>query len=427
MLIYQFINGGWQVIEDINNPQTDDSAHYFPHPFEIVAGDVNGNGDDEIIWLREAPAGDGTTVRLVMVNRGTDTLPAFETPLDSDNGYRVLAMGDPDGDGRKELAAMRNNRIRYFHAVETGNTSIFTDYDGIITNSRSLQMANLDGAGYTAGARFSASPTSISTTLEAGTARVQTLSIQLTNIGSGGSLPITVIKESGASWFNFSLGGTTTPASIFVTQFDASALAPGTYRDRLKVTSTSGNVLNQPFYIPIELIVTEASFSLTPAFFSVVMPKTEPVSRTHTVAVSGLPGLTFSAAILSQPEFNQAARALGTQPTSARFAESGSLVLGSGNQEFITSLTRSAQSGRTISANEWPSGVPGVSVSSTGAIAPSTITVVVSSTQMTGDVAFGVLLVLADERAGSFPDNLKSSEFMLLRTDIAAFLPIISR
>jgi hypothetical protein len=38
-----------------------------------------------------------------------------------------------------------------------------------------------------------------------------------------------------------------------------------------------------------------------------------------------------------------------------------------------------------------------------------------------------VLLVLADERAGSFPDNLKSSEFMLLRTDIAAFLPIISR
>lgn len=322
---------------------------------------------------------------------------------------------------------MRNNRIRYFYAVESGNTALSTDFDGIVTNSRSLQMANLDGTGYAAGARFSASPTSISTSLEAGTVKVQNLSIQLSNVGSGGNLPITVSKEGSSNWFNFSVGSSTTPASIFITQFDASALTPGTYRDRLVVTSSAGNVLNQPYYIPIELIVTEASFSLNPTSFTAVMPQSEPKTESRYVAVNGLPGLTFTAAILSQPEFTEASRALGSQPTRGYFAESGSLVLGSGSQEFTTSLTRSAQGSRTAAANEWPSGVPGATASSAGVIAPDTITVVVSSTQMAGDVAYGVLLVLADERAGSFPDNLKSSEFLLLRTNTAAYLPVISR
>ena len=424
MLLYQYVNGHWPPIDDPNNEI--EKFTNFPHPFKVVTGDVNGNGDDEIIWLREVPANSGFK-HLVMVNRGTDTLPEFEMLLDADNGYRALAMGDPDGDGRKELAAMRNNRIRYFYAVESGNTALFTDYDGIATNSRSLQMANLDGTGYTAGARFSASPTSLSRTLEAGTVKIENLSIQLSNVGSGGSLPIAVVKESGSIWFNFSLGASTTPASIFVTQFDASTLTPGTYRDRLVVTSTNTNVLNQPFYIPIELIVTEASFSLNPTSFSVVMPLSEPVTRTHDIEVKGLPGLTFSAAIISQPEYNAATHALGAQPTSARFAESGSLILGSDSQEFTTSLTRSTQSSRATAATDWPSGVPGATASSAGTIAPDKITVTVSSTQMTGDVAYGVLLVLADERAGSFPDNLKSSEFLLLRTDIAAYLPVISR
>lgn len=427
LLIYQFINGGWTIVEDVNNPQTDDSSHYFPHPFDVAVGDVNNSGDDEIVWLREAPAGNTTTARLVVVNRGPDSLPAFETPLDSDNGYRVLAVGDPDGDGRKEIGVMRDNRIRVFSQVETGNTSLFDDTANIGTNLRSFKMANLDGEGYTAGARLSASPTSLSDTLQAGTVKTGNQLIQVTNIGSGDSLPITVSKEKGEDWFSFSVGSANTPASIFITQFNATKLAPGTYTDRLKVTSTNTTVLNQPFYIPIQLTVTEASFSVSPTSFGVVVPKTEPITKTESVTVNGLPGLTFSAAILSKPEFNAARSALGAEPTSARFADSGVLVLGSGDREFTTSVSRAATTARAAAAVSWPSGIAGVTASSAGTTVVDTITVAVSPTLMAGNTAHGILLVLADERAGEYPDNLKSVPFVAIRSEPPVYAPLIQR
>jgi len=427
MLIYQFVNGSWQIVEDPNNTQTDDSAHFFPHPFKVATGDINGNGDDEIVWLRDAPIGNTTTVRMVMINRGNDQLPAFESPLDSDNGFRVIAMGDPDGDGRQEVVVMRNNRIVVFTAPETGDTSQTRDYSGISTNLRSLKLANLDGPGYTAGARFSASPTSLSVTLMAGTKETNNYGIQLTNIGSGGSLPISVSKEQSAPWFNFSVPVNATPASIFVSGFDASNLAPGTYRDRLRVTSSNTNVLNQPFYIPIELIVTPASFSVSPASFGVAFSTTETVTQTYNVAVNGLPGLTFSAAILSKPEFNAATAALGGSPSSAYFAESGALVLGNGSQEYTTSVSRIVSDARAASANHWPSAFAWATASSASSTVPSIITVAVSPTLMTSTLGQGILIVMADKRAGAFPNNMKMSEFTAIQTDTPIRLPLIFR
>lgn len=432
LLIYQFINGGWTIVEDTNNPQTDDSAHFFPHPFDVAVGDVNGSGDDEIIWLREAPSGNTTTARLVVMNRGSDSQPTFETPLDSDNGYRVLAVGDPDGDGRKEIGVMRDNRIRVFSSVESGNTGLFDDTGNIGTNRRTLKMANLDGEGYKAGARFSASPTSLSETLQAGIVKSGTQLIQLTNVGSGGNLPISVSKESGAEWFSFSVADpASTPASIFITQFDASKLAPGVYTDRLKVTSTNTNVLNQPFYIPIQLTVTEASFSINPTSFGLVSPKTQPMTTTTGVTVNGLPGLTFTAAVMSKPEFGAATAALGMEPTRARYSESGALVLGNGSREFTTSLSRDLQGGdqnsRAAATSNWPSGIAGITASSGSTTVQETITVAMSPTLMTTDVAHGVLLVLADERAGAFPDNLKTASFVAIRSEPPVYAPVVRR
>jgi len=364
-----------------------------------------------------------------MINRGNDALPAFETPLDSDNGYRTLATGDPDGDGRDEVVIMRNNRIVVFNAVESGNTLLTGDYPNAGTNSRSLQLANLDGAaGYTAGARFDATPTSMSVTLMSGIKGTNNYSIQLKNIGSGGNLPFSVSKEQNAPWFKISVPiNATTPASIFVNEFDASNLAPGTYRERLRVTSSNTNVLNQPFFIPIELIVTPATFSVSPSFFAVTFDQTETLTKTHNVTVDGLPGLTYSAAILSQPEFNAAASALGGNPTSARFAESGDLVLGNGVNEYTTSVTRMGGSPRAASASNWPSAFPWAFASSASAVAPSTITVAISPTLMTPTLSEGVLLVLADDRAGAFPNNLKMVEFLALKTDSPIRLPLIFR
>ena len=428
MLLYQFTNGAWQIVEDSNNAESDDSAHFNPHPYKVVTGDINGNGDDEIIWLRDAPSGNTSIVRLVVINRGSDALPAFETPLDSDNGYRTLATGDPDGDGRDEVAIMRSNRIVVFTAVESGNTSLTRDYSNIGTNSRSLQFANLDGNGFVAGARFSASPTSLAVSLVSGTKDTQVLNIQLTNIGSGGNLPITISKEGNSAWFNFSLGTNTTPANIFVTPFDATNLAPGVYKDRLMVTSSNSGVLNQPFYIPVEMTVTAATFTLSSSPMSMAFSPSDTLTRTHTVGVGGLPGLTFSAAILSQPEVRAATAALGTKPTQAHFAESGALILGNGVDEYTTSISRSDVQAQAASASDWPSAFPWIQASSAGTVVPGNITIAVLPALMPADTASnGVLLVLADDRAGAFPDNMEMFEFSVVKSSAPIYLPITFR
>ncbi|MCL4835671.1 MAG: hypothetical protein KJZ86_24750 [Caldilineaceae bacterium] len=424
LLLYKSNNGNWPPIEDPNNEI--ETARNFPHPFKVATGDFNGSGDDEIVWLRDAPAGDSATVRLVVINRGSDNQPDFEKPLDSDNGYRVLATGDVEGDGRDEIALMRSNRIRIYTSVEDGNNSLFDDHN-VSTNSRSLKLANLDKNGFTAGAQLNASPTSLSQTLEAGTVKTQNLSIQIGNVGSGGDLPISVSKESNQDWYSFSVGSNTTPASIFITQFDASRLTPGTYKDKLKITSSAPNVINQPLYIPIEMIVTQASFNLSPSLFTLTSPKTDPITQTQGVLVNGLPGLTFTAAILSQPEFSAATAALGSTPTQGRWSSSGALVLGDGFSEYSLPAAGAGGVTRSLSANNWPSGLAWASASSPGSTVIATISVAISPTLMTADVGKGLLLVLADDRAGAYPNNLKISEFVVIRTDTPLFLPVIQR
>ncbi|MCB0134620.1 MAG: hypothetical protein KDD75_05870, partial [Caldilineaceae bacterium] len=114
-----------------------------PSPRVVFLADVTGNGDEEMYLLRDVPAGDARP-RLFISNLGIDGMFAFEVPLDSDNGYRYGAGGDIDGDGKDELAVVRDTGFKIFESPETNTNSYTVTLE---TNARTIVMGNLDALG----------------------------------------------------------------------------------------------------------------------------------------------------------------------------------------------------------------------------------------------------------------------------------------
>jgi hypothetical protein len=419
LLVFTFVNNVWGQAEGF-------STNFFPHPRYVFAADINGNGVDELFWLRELPANVGTGPRLYRVPRTGDGLPAFQSRLDEDNGYTRGAGGDTNGDGREEVVIMRNNKILMFNSPETGDTTTNTREWNVTTNGRSLVLANVDGTGYQAGARFAASRESVSVSLEAGTLSQAVLQIEVTNAGSGGNIPLTVVKESNVPWVSFSVSNATTPASIYLSGFTATQLAPGVYTERLRITSSAENVLNQPFYIPISLTVTEAKFSLSASNMSFVFRPDETAAKAQNIAVNGLPGLVFSAALLPKPEFQAAVAALGETPRFGFISEEGDVVLSNTiGEEYRIEVSEVTEV--SAAANSWPS-VEWATLESDRNTAPATITVTVQPEDVPNSVQRAVLVVIGDQRAGTYPENIKIAEVTVLK-DVTAIinLPFISR
>ncbi len=419
VLIYSFTNGAWQV-------QSTDQFNHFPHPTFAFFADINGNGDDELFWLR-AVAGTTPFDRIFMVNRGPDTtLPPFRDVLDSDGGYRVGAGGDVDGDGRDEVILMRNDRIRNYYAAESGNMSLFFDYTGITTNSRSLKVANLDGNGYVAGTRFAATADPIEAALTAGTASPAPIAFEFRALGAQTNVPFTAAKEDpAASWYSFTLGSNTTPAQVFVT-FDATQLPPGVYTDRIRF-DTAVDVVNKPFYVTVKLTVSAASFALNPAQSTgFAFRAGETVTQTLGISVQGLPGLKFTAAAVDKPAFRAAVKALGGVPQFGYLVD-GRLVLSNGvGGEYTISLEPTGRV--SAAAVTWPSGVPWLTVRSAGNTVPDTIVLTGDPTQMQALSEEALLIVVGDERTGTTPENIRIVEIRALK-EVAhqLFMPVVRR
>ncbi len=218
-----------------------DALAFFPYPDYTFMADINGNGDDEVFFLRDLPAdAPSTMARLVMRNRGGDTLPTFELTL-SDNGYTVGAGGDVDADGKDEVVLLRSNGLRIYQSPDTNQ--IYDDIP-VSTNTKSLRLANVDGTGYSAGARLTVDPASIIHSLQAGLADSQWIVLNVTNTGTTGVINFNV-ESPVADWIlEFAIENTSTPAKLYI-KFDASKLSPGQYLGpSITLTTNTPNVLN---------------------------------------------------------------------------------------------------------------------------------------------------------------------------------------
>ncbi len=116
-------------------------------------------------------------------------------------------------------------------------------------------------------------------------------------------------------------------------------------------------------------------------------------------------------------------RALGTTPKFG-YLDEGEIVLTDGfGSEYR--VEQSAEAQVSAAAITWPS-LPWATVQSTSSTVPDTITVTVDPAKLSSGFESAVLIVIADSRAGSYPDNLQVASVNVVK-GIPFYLPFVQR
>lgn len=358
------------------------SEYFLPAPEQLFAGDINGNGDEEIFFLRSVPSNITNLPRLVMRNRGTDTPPAFEQALDTDNGFGGGAAGDVDGDGRAEVVIMRNNRLRTFTQLEVNANSI--DYTPTATtNARTIHAGNLDRNGYLKTPTFSVSPaTSVESTLAAGEQSAPG-TFTISNTGEGGSIPFTVRSQGSPTWLRLS-NNTGQTQGAFTLSFDARLLTAGVYTTTILIESSNAQVSNAPLVMSARLTVRAG---LTPRSLGVVANAAscgaDAADVTIPLVIDGPTGMTFVAKIVA--------------------------------------TTGEAQN--SASRIDWPSAVAWVAAQSTNST-PTTMQLTFHPQELASPLVQATLELTAADAQGT---QVRRVPLILLCTQAQIYLPLITR
>ncbi|MCE7982601.1 MAG: VCBS repeat-containing protein [Caldilinea sp. CFX5] len=290
----------WVFVYDEREDSLFRDAHhefFLPAPEHFLVGDITGNGDEEVFFLRAVPTAVANIPRLVMRNRGADNPPAFEEALDTDSGYQGGVAADVDGDGRAEVIVMRNNKIRIYTQPEV-NKALTETTPPVATNQRTILAGNLDRNGYLRTPTFSVTPAKLEGDLAAGEQSTQG-ALSLTNTGFGGALPFTLRIDGQPTWLRLSAIAGQTPAT-FNAAFDARLLAAGVYSTTIRISSSNSQVNNAPLALPVKLTVRAG---LAPRAFDVILTPTncaaDATDEVVTLPIDGPAGMTFVARILA--------------------------------------------------------------------------------------------------------------------------------
>jgi len=288
------------------------AERFIPSPRLVFWADIAGNGDDEIVMLRNVPQELGTRARLIIRDNGNDTKSMTEATLDADNGYTSGAGGDFDGDGRDEIAVSRTNRIRIF--TEPESSADVDDYD-LNNTADILKAGNLDGEGLARSPRLGANVTQINFTVRAGTAS-DPQTVRVTDAATGSAIPVAGSLQNASSWANWSFSSTSTPVDVSVFA-NAAGMQPGIYVDHVLVDAQADGIGNDPLSIGLTLTV-ESGITPTPDFLAFnYYPCEEAELRTIQVQLSGEAGTLYSTQITGGPAWVTVTPITGELPEAA--------------------------------------------------------------------------------------------------------------
>ncbi len=401
---------------------TDEGYEFWPSPRFVFLADLSGNGDQEVIFLRDNEGDeddddedDDPGGRLVTVNDWGDDqddvidIADYLTFLEGgeDNEFKVGAGGDVDGDGRDEIIIASDSRIVVFpepHRTLAG----WAEYVLEINNDV-IKVGDLDATPLVAGPAFGTDKSLVEAAIPTGTTGGDT-AVSLSNVATTDNVDFYIIQDL-PRWLNVSPLSGYTP-SVLNFSFDATNLSIGVYRHTVRITSNA-DVTNKPYEVSVVLTVEPATLLFQPgAAGFTYFPCEPPVNITSTmeIEVGGTRGLTFHAAILPVPELGAAGATPLTGKITGGEIDNGVMVL---YDEFGNSARLNTLSPASISAGEavtWPHDVPWiVEATSPRTVVPSSVTLRVNPFVLgdSFDLSQAVMVFVADTRAGSPPDNVK--------------------
>ena len=389
-----------------------DAIFINPRPSRVmladITGEVAGVKDKEMFFLRSVGDNVPNPIRLTVFNRGDDNISKdkIEQELDSDNGWQYGAGGDVDADGKDELIIMRPDKIRVY--MDPNGSMDNTREFIVANNGKSIQVADLDKNGFSAGLEFEATLSGLEDGVEAG----GTGSIQI-NLGSGSTpVPYTAEVVSKPEWITgISPVSGSTPANLSLS-VDATNLLPGTYRTTVVIRTSNPDVVNNPLTLPIAIAVQPAQLIVLPASASFIYSSCEvPLDvRSIDLKMNGPPGLTYEANVFNIKDVSAAQALLAGPVVGASMRDDGLIELrdGSGN---VSTLQGAPKTDVRASADEvpWNSYSPWIKAASEDGIVEDTMTVTVDpNIVISGTVdavsvtssAKSVIVLVVDPRAG---------------------------
>lgn len=402
------------VLKYDNGSFTEIAAEAFnPSPRHAFAADINDDGKEEIVMLRQIST--GNAVRMIVRGDDPEKIPVeLEQFLDKDNGYESGAGGDVDGDGKDEIVIMRDNNIRVYNQPD--RNASFSDY-GALTNKDSVAIGDLDKNGFKIGDLLGASVSSIEETLQIGTSGAAKV-IELRNTTTTTPISFKVEVEGSPSWFTVSPSFGNTPALLSY-QANALNLAAGDYTTRIKVTSDSQSVINQPFYITVKLKVTPALITPNPNGVSFVYLRSQqPVTLTQSIGVFGTDGIKFTAGLASVPSVQSATATLQGDIRTGYLTNEGRVMV---QDELGNEAPLDLAGGANTAA------VPWLALSPTEGTIPGTLTLTATSSNQTQDVEYAYVVIIGDSRTGIPPQNVRLVPVTMMRADTQIFVPIIAK
>ncbi len=147
----EFPPSGWEVfLNQRNGTFSTPTPYSYPFaltPDQLVAADVNSDGNLDIVWVTGFIDGIGQTF-VVALGNGDGTLAPYKNYYNGGISMSALTVADFDGDGRPDLAGSDGDSIAVVRNNGSGfDPAVVIPIDGIEPNGLAMASADINGEG----------------------------------------------------------------------------------------------------------------------------------------------------------------------------------------------------------------------------------------------------------------------------------------